>query len=157
MKPIKTLLAIALAAAGLAATADVQAQAKHGWRGGGQAHWQGHRGHWQGHRGHWQGHRGHWRGSHLGFYIGAPLLLGSYYWGAPWYGWYDEPRVIYREVIREPYYVESDREPEGTELPRGEGAPTQGPAYMNYCASAKAYYPKVTRCPEGWKLITPTQ
>jgi hypothetical protein len=144
MKPIKTLLAIALAAAGLAATADVQAQAKHGWRGAG--------GHWSGHRGHWGGH---WYGPRLGLYIGAPLLFGSYYWGYPWY--YDEPRVIYREVIREPEVIETDPEPASTELPRGEGSPSQGPLYMNYCASAKAYFPKVTRCPEGWKFITPTQ
>jgi len=34
-----------------------------------------------------------------------------------------------------------------------QGAPTQAPAYMNYCDSSKAYYPKVTSCPEGWKFI----
>ena len=33
------------------------------------------------------------------------------------------------------------------------GAPTQAPAYMNYCESAKAYFPKVTTCPEGWKFV----
>ncbi len=140
MKAIKTLMAVTVAAVGLAATADVQAQ-KHGW---------------SGHRG---GHHHHWRGGpRLGFYFGAPLLFGSYYWGHPWYGSYhDGPRVVYREVIREPEYIEVDREPVSHELPRGEGAPTQGPAYMNYCASAKAYYPKVASCPEGWKFLTPTQ
>ena len=35
------------------------------------------------------------------------------------------------------------------------GGPTQAPAYMNYCESAKAYFPKVTSCPEGWKFVTP--
>lgn len=148
MKPIKTLLAVAVAAAGLVAAADAQAQAKHGWRGGGDRHWGGHR--------YWHGHRGHFWGPRLGFYIGAPVVLGSYYWGSPW--WHDEPRVIYREVIREPEYVEADREPvPASEAPRGEGAPTQGPLYMNYCASANAYFPKVTSCPEGWKFITPVQ
>jgi hypothetical protein len=44
-----------------------------------------------------------------------------------------------------------------TEVPRGEGAPSQGPLYMNYCDSAKAYFPKVTACPEGWKLRSPTE
>jgi Ni/Co efflux regulator RcnB len=147
MKPIKTLLAVAVAAAGLVAAADVQAQAKHGWRGGGDRHWGGHR--------HWHGHRGHFWGPRLGFYIGAPFVLGTY-WGSPF--WYDEPRVIYREVIREPEYIEGEREPApASEAPRGEGAPTQGPLYMNYCASAKAYFPKVTSCPEGWKFITPVQ
>lgn len=148
MKLIKTLLVAALAAAGLVAAADVQAQAKHGWRGGGDRHWGGHR--------NWHGHRGHFWGPRLGFYIGAPVVLGSYYWGSPF--WYDEPRVVYREVIREPEYLEDGREPApATEVPRGEGAPTQGPLYMNYCASAKAYFPKVTSCPEGWKFITPVQ
>lgn len=145
MKPIKTLLAVAVAAAGLVATADVQAQAKHGWRGGGDRHWGGHRGH---------GHRSHWWGPSVGLYFGAPLLFGSYYWGSPY--WYDEPRVIYREVIREPEYIEREPEP-AAEAPAGEGAPSQGPLYMNYCASAKAYFPKVTSCPEGWKFITPVQ
>lgn len=139
MKSIKTLLAVAIAAGGLVAAADVQAQAKHGWGG--------HRG------GHWGGH---WHGPRVGLYIGAPLLFGSYYWGSPWYDYYG-PRVVYREVIREPEYIEVDREPVSSEMPRTEGAPTQGPAYMNYCASAKAYYPKVTSCPEGWKFITPVQ
>ena len=23
----------------------------------------------------------------------------------------------------------------------------------NYCESAKAYYPKITSCPEGWKFL----
>ena len=39
--------------------------------------------------------------------------------------------------------------------PNNPGAPSQGPLYMNYCASSKAYYPKVTQCPEGWKFVTP--
>jgi len=34
--------------------------------------------------------------------------------------------------------------------------PQQGPLYMNYCESARAYFPKVTTCPEGWKLSNPT-
>jgi len=109
--------------------------------------------HWGGHR-HW-GHRGHFWGPRLGFYIGAPIVLGSY-WGSPF--WYHEPHVVYRErVIREPEYVEGDAEPAANEMPLGEGAPSQGPLYMNYCPSAKAYFPKVTQCPEGWKFITPVQ
>lgn len=137
MKQINILAAVAIAAAGLGAAIDVQAQAKHGWRGG------------HGHPGY--GHR--WHGPRLGLYIGAPILFGSYYWNSPWY---DEPRVIYREVLREPETIESYREPATSELPR-EGAPAQGPLYMNYCESSRAYYPKATSCPEGWKFITPTQ
>ena len=132
MKAIKTLLAATVAVAGLAVTLDAEARGRHG-------------------------HRHGWHGPRLGLYIGAPLLFGPYYWGHPWYDSYYGPRVVYREVIREPEYVEVDREPAVREAPRTEGAPTQGPAYMNYCASAKAYYPKVTSCPEGWKFLTPTQ
>lgn len=148
MKPIKTLLAVALAAAGLVAAADLQAQAKHGWQGDGDRHWGGQR--------NWGGHRGHFWGPRLGFYIGAPIVLGSY-WSSPF--WYNEPHVVYRDrVIREPEFVEDDPEPAAAnEMPLGEGAPSQGPLYMNYCASAKAYFPKVTQCPEGWKFITPVQ
>lgn len=140
---IKTLLAISVAALGLGAALDVQAQDKHGWRGQG------------GRPGHGHGHR-HWHGPRVGFYVGAPLLLGSYYWGDPWY-WHG-PRVVYREVVREPEGDEvAGREPAPVLEPRGEGAPGQGPLYMNYCESAKAYFPKVQSCPEGWKFISPTQ
>lgn len=139
---IKTLLVAAVAAAGLGATLDVQAQEKHGWRGHGR---------------HWHGH--HWHGPRVGFYIGAPLLWGSYYWGDPWY-WHG-PRTVYREVIREPEIVEVERvervEREPAPAPSAEEVPAKGPLYMNYCESAKAYFPKVTRCPEGWKFISPTQ
>ena len=136
MKSIKTLLAIAVAAGGLVATADAEARG------------------WGGHGGHWGG----WYGPRVGFYVGAPLLFGSYYWGRPWYdAYYDGPRVVYREVIREPEYIEADREAAPGTLRAPEGAPSEGPAYMNYCASAKAYYPKVTSCPEGWKFIQPTR
>jgi hypothetical protein len=121
------------------------------WGGGGR-HWGGGGRHWGG------GGRGYW-GPRLGVYIGAPLLFGSYYWGSPYWDDYYYPRstVIYRERIVEPYpasYPETyQEEPAAGEIvPRDEGAPTQAPAYRNYCESAKAYYPKVTKCPEGWRF-----
>ena len=146
MKPIRTLLVAAVAAAGLGAAFDVPAQEKHGFRGGhGGRH----------HGGHFHGHR-HWHGPRIGLSIGVPLAFG---WGYGYYGdpWFYGPPVVYREreVIRE---VEPPMaEPASTEIPRGEGAPAQGPLYMNYCESAKAYFPKVQRCPEGWKFVSPTQ
>ncbi len=151
MRLTKNLLVAALAAAGMALAFDAPAQAKHGARGH----------HGGGHHGgrHWHGHRGHWHGPRIGLAIGVPLGFG-WGWGPGWYGdpWYGGPAVVYREreVIRE---VEPEPlgEPATTELPRGEGAPAQGPLYMNYCESSKAYFPKVTRCPEGWKFISPTQ
>ena len=113
--------------------------------------------------GQWGGHR--WRGHHWypgwGFYFGAPLLYSGWYWGHPYAFDFYYPRstVIYRESEAYPQSFPEGRI-EGaptTEIPRGEGAPSQGPLYMNYCESAKAYFPKVTRCPEGWRLATPTQ
>ena len=144
MSAIKTLAVAAVAALGLGVAAEAAAQEKH--RGGGHRH--------HGHHGH---HHRHWHG-HWGLHIGVPLFWGSYYWGHPWH--WDGPRVVYREVIREPEVVETVREvpaPATTEVPRGEGVPAQGPLYMNYCESAKAYFPKVTQCPEGWKFIAPNQ
>ena len=129
----------------------------HGGRGWhrGDGHWHGH-GRWGGHRyGYWGGYR-HWS-PHWSFYFGVPVLWGSWYWGAPY--WYDYPghTVVYREVERDPSFPEGRMGPATTEVPRsGPGMPSQGPLYMNYCESAKAYFPKVTSCPEGWKLATPT-
>jgi len=165
MKATGKLLATALAASAILIVTDVQAQsgAKHGSGAhrGGQNHG-GHRG-GQNHGGHrWHGHRGHGRhfwGPTWGWHFGVPLFWGAV-WGWPYYhGYYDyydypRDRVIYREV---------ERFPEGTilpgpstEVPLGDGAPTRGPLYMNYCESAKAYFPKVTTCPEGWRLATPS-
>jgi hypothetical protein len=141
---------------------DSGGEAKHGshWNGRtvstGGRHWNG------GGRGHWGG-RGYWHGSYwgprFGLYFGAPLLFSSYYWGSPWWDDYYYPRstVIYRDRIVEPYPMSvpgsyNEFEVRSTEVPRAEGAPTQAPAYRNYCESAKAYYPKVTKCPEGWRF-----
>lgn len=162
MKFTKTLLVTALAVAGLAATA-AQAQnhlsrgSNSGWSGHHGGQWNG--GHWGG--GHWgDGHR-HWGSRYWGprysFYFGAPILFGSYYWGSPWwddYYYYPRSTIVYRERIVEPYPASyPEYEVSSTEIvPRAEGAPTQAPAYRNYCESAKAYYPKVTSCPEGWRF-----
>jgi hypothetical protein len=152
MKAMKTLLVAALAVAGMAVMADAQA-ARSGWSGS-RAGYSG--GHWGG--GHWGGgYRGGY-GSRLGLYLGAPILWSAWYWGGfPYYYPYDYygPRVIYRDVERYPAsYPEGYMEPAPTpEIdPRAQGAPAQAPAYLNYCDSAKAYFPKVTSCPEGWRF-----
>ncbi|MEO5676309.1 MAG: hypothetical protein ABIQ84_02065 [Usitatibacter sp.] len=135
--------------------------ARHGDRGShgtaGHPGW-GHYGHR--HHGHWGGYR-HWS-PRWSFYFGVPVLWGGGYWGgywgAPyWYDGYSGSALVYREVERDPAFPEHRIGPATTEVPRGEGGPTQGPLYMNYCESAKAYYPKVTTCPEGWKLAKPTE
>jgi opacity protein-like surface antigen len=145
MKATKTLLVAALAAAGMAMAADAQAGfSRPGFSGGHN----------------FSGGR-HFSGFHRGFsprfgvFIGAPILWSSWYWGYPYYYDYYGPRVIYRDV--EPYpasYPEGYIEPAPTTDigPRTQGAPAQAPAYLNYCDSAKAYFPKVTSCPEGWRF-----
>lgn len=151
MKSIKTLLAVAVAVGGMMVAVDAQAQAKHGgvYRGSSHGGWHG--------GGHWHG--SYW-GPRVGLYFGAPLLFGAYAWGYPYYDYYG-PRTVYREVIREPEFIESVRERPAPQMSPPDasapGAPSQGPLYMNYCASAKAYFPKVSSCPEGWKFISPTQ
>lgn len=180
MKITNTLLVAALAAAGLAATAaEARNQSSHGSggmhsgfaRGGGMhagsRNWSGRQGgHWNGravHSGgrHWSGGRSlrHW-GPRFGAYIGAPALFGSYYWGSPWWDGYYYPRstVVYDDRIMDTYpmsvpesYNEVEVSPTGI-APDGEGAPTQAPAYRNYCESARAYYPRVAQCPEGWRF-----
>ena len=81
-------------------------------------------------------------------------MLGLGYWGYPYWGgaYYPQETVVYREVIREPEVIETVREP----APGAEPAAGAGPLYMNYCESAREYYPKIARCPEGWKFVTPT-
>ena len=162
MKATAKLLVTALAAAGLS-TLALDAQADRGHSRGG-AHFSGsHGGHWGGFRGAyvgprwyggWGGYR--WYGPRVGFYFGVPVVLGLGYWGSPYY-WGPRETVVYREVIREPAEDDTREAPPAERpAPRAEPAPTTGPLYMNYCESAKAYYPKVRSCPEGWKFITPT-
>ena len=150
MKAIKSLVVAAVAAAGMAVMADVQAA--------GPVRSGAHGGNWSG--GHWRG-GGHWGGRYwyprVGFYLGAPLLWSAWYWGWP-YDYYYYPRTVVYDRVIERYPADYGvMEPSTTEVAPSRGAPTQGPLYMNYCESARAYYPKVTSCPEGWKFIAPSR
>lgn len=171
MKPALPLLASALAA--LALLAPPPAEAASGPKPGGAVQGGGHyspsHGSWGG-RGtyngrYWGGGRHYhsgWR-PYWGFYAAAPFLFGaSYYysswdpywgyWGPRYYASYPRYRV-YEEVVREPA---GEMGPASEVDPDAPGAPTQGPLYMNYCPAAKAYYPKVTSCPEGWEFRKPS-
>jgi hypothetical protein len=160
MKAIKSLVVAAIAAIGIAGITDAAA-ARGASSGAGSHVGGGHSG------GHWSGgghSGGHWNGGHRNFgYYGGRFYGGYYpYWGWAWplawsaaywpyYGYdYYYPRA-YVERYPAPY-PDGVMEP-SAEAPRSEGAPTQGPAYRNYCESAKAYYPKVASCAEGWKFI----
>jgi hypothetical protein len=172
MKATNKLLLAALAAAGIAVAMPADAAGGvHGVARSGSGHWTGgHSGHWSGgHSGHWSGgshwrggghwHGGHWYGPRFAFYWGVPVAVGAWWWGYPYY--YGYPAYSYYDYPAAPVYQEREVYPQGeissAEAKPGPGAPTQGPLYMNYCESAKAYYPKVSQCPEGWKFIAPRE
>src|SRR5204863_2577425 len=103
--------------------------------------------------GHYGGYYPYWG---WGAYYGWPLYAAA--WGWPYYYDYGYPYYEpYPAAPAYPAYPEGRMAPPPatTEVPQGEGGPVRGPLYMNYCESAKAYFPKVTSCPEGWRFITP--
>ncbi|HUP96308.1 MAG TPA: hypothetical protein VM073_00120 [Usitatibacter sp.] len=181
MKATRKLLLTALALGGTMLAVEVEAQSNPAGRGSrgatasprsttgstsgsttgdhGGRHWNhgDHSGHGRWHGGHrWHGGYRHWYPS-WGFYFGVPVFWSAWYWGGPyWHDYYPGGTVVYRGVERGAAFPEGEIGPATTEVPRGERLPAQGPLYMNYCESAKAYFPKVTTCPEGWKLATPT-
>ena len=112
-------------------------------------HWSG--SHWYG--GHW-GYRGGWYARpSVGFYFGVPL-----FWG-PWWDSYYYPgeRIVYREVVSEPQPIEGTLQRAPAEGSASEPAApaAANPLATNYCASAKAYFPEVKSCPEGWQHTAP--
>ena len=116
----------------------------------------------------WRGgsSHGYYRGGHFrhGYYfplgigvaLAAPWYWGSYYYPYP-YGYgpaYAYP-APYNEAPAYGYSI-APEEPSADIGPVSEpGAPLQHPLYLNYCASAKAYYPKVKSCAEGWQMARP--
>ncbi len=159
-------LVAALAAAGMLIVAELPAAPSP--RGGGRPGGHGSHGSWHG------SHGGHWRGSDwgwgLGLAIGVPWALGWYdpwYWGPAYY-----PSHAYGPAYRGyGYACEQDEDcwrerlartepaPPTTEVapavPGEEGGPTQRPLHLNYCDSAKAWFPHVRACPGGWRLVLP--
>ena len=136
-----------------------------GWNGGGG--WHGGGG-WNGgwHGGAWHG--GGWHGGwHGGVFIGGP------WWYGPWWGWpypygYAYPYYYYPYGYSYYYYpygyppayyggppanVDSPTVYIQRESPPRTSPPTSG--YWYYCASAKEYYPKVSKCPEAWIKVPP--
>lgn len=121
--------------------------------------------------GHWGGsHRGHshW-GWTLGLAIGVPWALGWYdpWWGPPYFAPHAYRPVPgpYGHVCGVDEDCWRDRTAPGAPAPPttevapsapGEaGGPTQRPLHLNYCDSAKAWFPHVRTCPEGWRLVQP--
>jgi len=117
------------------------------------SHWSG--SHWSG--GHWGYHGGWYARPTIGFYWGFPLFWGPW-WDSYYYPAYYYPgeRVIYREVVGEPQPIEGTMQPPGNDATAAPPAPpAANPLSTNYCASAKAYFPQVKSCPEGWQHTAP--
>src|SRR5882757_1379316 len=77
----------------------------------------------------------HWHGR-VGVWIGP----GPYWWGPPYYPYYDRPMVVADPLYAQPNPV--------IQVP----AP---PNYWYYCRQPGAYYPYVSQCPGGWEQVTP--
>jgi hypothetical protein len=142
------------------------------WNGGGYRGGYSGNGHGRYHGGHAHyGHRHYYGNAYWGWWgaaIAAPFLWAGYYgpwpyWGytgyyGPYYSGYHGPGYGgYPWVADAGYYAPAASEPvPTTEVPPlGAGAPTERPLYLNYCAEAQAYYPKVTTCAGGWQMRRP--
>jgi hypothetical protein len=142
------LAVVALALVGAATAPPVTAAdwGRHGgepfradWRGHGAPHW----GHpYWGHGEIWRFHDGdldRWRAGHWvhgdhGGRLGWWWVVGG--------AWYFYPAPVY--PYPDPYVPPAVAAP---------GAPAG--SYWYYCASARAYYPYVPACPEGWMRVVP--
>jgi len=137
----------------MAALLLVATAASHAQRGRGSDHAGGHGGPPRG----WHGHSGSYghSGSHGRVIVGVgPAWWGPgypYSWPYPYpypqpylyppsYGYPEPPGIVQEEP---PVYLE--RQP-----------PAPPEAYWYYCASARAYYPDVKRCPEEWIRVPPS-
>jgi hypothetical protein len=163
MKPTRQVLVASLAATVLAMASMAEGAPRHG--GSGYRH--------AGGSGHGHGYHG---GAHWGWGIalGVPWALGWYapygaggaYYPYPAYG-YAPPYAGYGygygcgpfgECGRDPM-ARMEPTPPTTEVPPAapgeEGGPTQRPLHLNYCESARAWFPHVRTCPGGWRLVRP--
>lgn len=130
-----------------------------------------------GHGGHYGtgGHHSHanW-GWGLGVALSVPWALGwydPYGWGPAYF-----PSYAYRGIYpASPYAYGSGcgldddcwRAQQAPSVPAApttqipplasgpEGGPTERPLHLNYCESARAWFPHVQTCPGGWRLIRP--
>jgi hypothetical protein len=123
------------------------------WTGGGGWHggaWHG--GAWHG--GSWHG--GGW-GWHGGWH-GTVVVGGPWWWGGypyPYAYAYPYPYWYYPPPYSYPYPSGALQGPSVyvQQSPAASAADAQ--TYWYYCASARAYYPKVEKCPEAWIKVPP--
>ena len=143
------VLALVMAASGIAASAPVLAdgyrgQVRIGVRAGGPvlAHGRG------------LGHGGLVR---FGVFVAAPVVMWRsfygpppYYYSSPYYPPYYPPVVAV--PVSQPTYVEQGQV--GAAPPSAAPAAPE-PGYWYYCADSRAYYPYVKECPGGWQRVSP--
>lgn len=148
MKPIRLALIALLTATGLAlAAAPADARNGGGHRGGyyhGGSHFRG---------GGWYGFPAF--GLALGLGMSYPLWsypYGGYYSPAPVYGY---PAVVAPMPASPPVYIENNQTPPPNAPPPTTSAPPT--VWWYWCGSAKAYYPYVDNCAEGWQRVPPQQ
>jgi hypothetical protein len=124
------------------------------------------------------GHGGHYSHSSWGWGLGVALTVP---WALGWvdpYGWGPAyyPSYAYRGIYPAYPYAygngcgldddcwraqQSPSEPAAptTQIPPlasgPEGGPTERPLHLNYCESARAWFPHVQTCAGGWRLIRP--
>src|SRR5262245_46705486 len=95
--------------------------------------------------------------------VGTRVYIGpgwGLYWGPYWGPWgypYPYYPYPYPYPAYPPAYVPPPvAEPQSyiQQVPAIESAPP-APSYWYYCESAKAYYPYVKECPDGWMTVVP--
>ena len=82
--------------------------------------------------------RPHHAHSHTRVFVGSSFYYGPAFYPAPYYY---APVPVYVEPPPPAVYIEQGQDPE-----------TQA---WHYCVSARAYYPYVAECPEGWQRVVP--
>lgn len=81
--------------------------------------------------------------------VGVGVYVGPYW--SPWFyppAYYYPPQVVVVPQAPPPVYIE---QPAASAAP----AASEAQQYWYYCASAKAYYPYVKECSEGWQKVLP--
>jgi len=162
MKRSLTLTLAVSAAIAMTAQISLAEHQSHGWHEGGRHEqseggrgWHGDIRHFERHDlGHWRD--GRWRHDRHGGHFGWWWVVGGiwYFYPAPVYP-YPDPYVP-PVVVQQPPDVVIQQAPPVSVPPPSQAGKTQPPQNWYYCESAQTYYPYVSSCPSGWKLVPAT-
>ncbi|MFY9329763.1 MAG: hypothetical protein WAO76_17375 [Georgfuchsia sp.] len=92
-----------------------------------------------------RGHHHYGGRGHIGVMIGIPW--SPWYYPPPYYYSPYNPPVVVQSQPQ--VYIEQQPAASTESYTAGDGN------YWYHCASAKAYYPYVKECPEGWQKVLP--